>query len=120
MGYKIINVVVLSTGWHIVNYFLLVKINPIPKKLGSEDIWAWEYQIYCLKGKIKKIISPLLFEELWDRGSKMAIASKKLGFDSELDNEQLVWVIRTNIFNTVFNLGKYASIYGYGCINIKK
>lgn len=118
MDYKIINVV-LDLEYYLAKYFLLVKINPIPKKPRSEDIWAWEYHFYCLRGNIKKIISPLMFEKLWDRGSKVAIASKKRGYNSELDNEQLIWIIKNDIFKTMFDLGKYASIYGYGCISIK-
>jgi len=122
MNYKIINVILSTNEYNLVKYLILVKINPIPKNPGSEGIWTWEYQFYCLKGNIKKIISPLIFDKL----SKMAISYKKLGYNSELDNEQLLWVIRTNIFNTInhntINLGKYkyAFIYNYGCIDIKK
>lgn len=119
MNYKIINVI-LASEYLLVKYFFLVKIRPIPIKPGSEDIWVWEYQFYCLRGNIKKIINPLTFETLWDRGSKVAIAYKKLGYNSELDDEQLIWIIRTDIFRTMFDLGKYTSIYRYGCINIKK
>jgi len=74
MNYKIINVILASEYQ---KYFFLVKIRPIPTKPKSEDIWVWEYQFYCLRGNIKKIISPLMFEKLWDRGSKVAIAYKK-------------------------------------------
>ena len=120
-NYKIINIILVSEypKYHLVKCFFLVKIRSIPIKPGSEDIWVWEYQFCCLRGNIKKIVNPSVFEKLWDSGSKVAIAYKKLGYKSELDDEQLIWTIKTN-FRTMCDLSMFDSIHTSGCINIKK